>query len=127
MHATTQLLYLTGVYPTADHLNSTSLVMNAAGAVLSEQRYPPFGQVRIGAGSLPSPPQAAACGCPGQGWGGGPQYLTGDHLSSPSLVMDAAGAVLSEQRFTPFGQVRAGPSLKSVYNPARHRNKSQKT
>ena len=27
-------------------------------------------------------------------------YLTGDHLSSTSLVMDAAGAVLSEQRCT---------------------------
>jgi len=26
--------------------------------------------------------------------------LTGDHLSSTSLVMDAAGAVLSEQRYT---------------------------
>ena len=47
MHDGTQLLYLTG-----DHLSSTSLVMNAAGAVLSEQRYTPFGQVRAGTGSI---------------------------------------------------------------------------
>ena len=34
--------------------------------------------------------------------------LPGDHLSSTLLVLDAAGALLSEQRYTPFGQVRAG-------------------
>ena len=37
-------------------------------------------------------------------------YLTGDHLSSSSLVLDAAGAVLSEQRYKPFGQVRGDTS-----------------
>ena len=43
----TQLLYLTG-----DHLSSTSLVMNASGTLLSEQRYTPFGQVRGDSGSI---------------------------------------------------------------------------
>ena len=43
----TQLLYLTG-----DHLSSTSLVMNASGTLLSEQRYTPFGQVRAGTGGI---------------------------------------------------------------------------
>ena len=38
-------------------------------------------------------------------------YFASDHLSSTSLVMDDAGAILSAQRYMPFGQVRADVSF----------------
>jgi hypothetical protein len=38
--------------------------------------------------------------------GSGLQYLLTDHLGSIVAVTDASGALLSEQRYLPFGQVR---------------------
>jgi RHS repeat-associated protein len=35
-------------------------------------------------------------------------YLHGDHLGSASLATDASGGVLSEMRYTPYGETRAG-------------------
>lgn len=34
-------------------------------------------------------------------------YFASDHLSSTSIVMDASGTLLSEQRYLPFGEVRS--------------------
>ena len=36
----------------------------------------------------------------------GVQYLISDHLGSTSMVLDDAGAILNEQRYMPFGEVR---------------------
>jgi RHS repeat-associated protein len=35
-------------------------------------------------------------------------YLHGDHLGSASLATDASGGVLSEMRYTPYGETRSG-------------------
>jgi len=35
-------------------------------------------------------------------------YLHGDHLGSASLATDAQGGVLSEMRYTPYGETRSG-------------------
>jgi hypothetical protein len=40
--------------------------------------------------------------------GGAVVYLHGDHLGSVSVATSAAGALLSKQDFTPWGEVRAG-------------------
>jgi RHS repeat-associated protein len=37
-----------------------------------------------------------------------PIYLHGDHLGSASLATDAAGRVVSEMRYTPYGETRSG-------------------
>ena len=38
--------------------------------------------------------------------GTGTYYLATDHLSSTSLVMDASGNIINQQRYMPFGEVR---------------------
>lgn len=43
------------VYFASDHLSSTSIVLSDTGTLLSEQRYKPFGEVRIDVGTVPNP------------------------------------------------------------------------
>jgi RHS repeat-associated protein len=49
MRANGTLTYLLG-----DHLGSTSIVTNASGAKISEQRYKPWGETRFTSGTLPT-------------------------------------------------------------------------
>jgi len=42
---------------------------------------------------------------------GGLQYLLNDHMGSVSAVLDGSGALLSEQRYLPFGGERLTPDI----------------